>query len=56
MGDFKSAFIEGFGKSLAYGVGGIIFILMIVLLGGTGLLGAHKAGWIGNRSKPGSSS
>ena len=38
MGDFKTAFVEGFGKSLAYGVGGIIFLLMIVLLGGTGIL------------------
>ena len=29
MGDFKTAFIEGLGKSLAYGVGGIIFLLMV---------------------------
>ena len=42
MGDFKTAFVEGFGKSLAYGVGGIIFLLMIVLLGATGLLTANR--------------
>jgi hypothetical protein len=42
MGDFKNAFIEGMGKSLAYGVGGIIFLLMIVLLGATGLLTANR--------------
>ena len=53
MGDFKTAFVEGFGKSLAYGIGGIIFLLMVVLLGGTGLLGAHKAGWIGKKPASG---
>ena len=42
MGDFKSTFMEGFGQSLAYGVGGIIFLLMIVLLGATGLLTANR--------------
>ena len=42
MGDFKTAFIEGLGKSLAYGVGGIIFLLMIVLLGGTGILTVQR--------------
>ena len=42
MGDFKTAFIEGLGKSLAYGVGGIIFLFMIVLLGATGLLTANR--------------
>lgn len=52
MGDFKTAFIEGFGKSLAYGIGGVIFLLLVVLLGGTGLLGARRAGLIGNRSDP----
>jgi hypothetical protein len=38
MGDFKTAFVEGFGKSLAYGIGGIIFLLILALLGGTGWL------------------
>jgi hypothetical protein len=38
MGDFKTAFVEGFGKSLAYGVGGIIFLLILALLGSTGWL------------------
>lgn len=47
MGDFKTAFVEGFGKSLAYGVGGIIFLLMIGFLAGMGLFGAHRAGLIG---------
>jgi hypothetical protein len=42
MGDFKTAFIEGFGKSLAYAVGGIIFLLMVALLGGTGYLTAAR--------------
>jgi hypothetical protein len=38
MGDFKTAFIEGMGKSLAYGIGGIIFLFILALVGGTGLL------------------
>ena len=38
MGDFNTAFIEGLGKSLAYGVGGIVFLLMVALIGGTGML------------------
>jgi hypothetical protein len=38
MGDFKAAFIEGMGKSLAYSVGGILFLLLLSLLVGTGLL------------------
>ena len=38
MGDFKTAFIEGMGKSLAYSIGGIIFLFMLSLLVGTGLL------------------
>ena len=43
MGDFKTALIEGFGKSLAHGIGGIIFLLMIVLLGGTGILTTQRS-------------
>ena len=42
MGDFKTAFIEGMGKSLAYSIGGIIFLLMLVLLGGTGFLTLNR--------------
>ncbi len=42
MGDFKTAFIEGFGKSLAYAIGGILFILMLALVGGTGYLTAAR--------------
>ena len=38
MGDFKTAFVEGFGKSLAYGVGGIIFLFILSLIVGTGVL------------------
>jgi hypothetical protein len=38
MGDFKTAFVEGFGKSLAYGIGGVIFLLILALLGSTGWL------------------
>lgn len=53
MGDFKTAFIEGFGKSLAYAIGGIIFLLLVALLGGTGLIGAHKAGLIGPKKSSG---
>ena len=56
MGDFKTAFIEGFGKSLAYGVGGIIFLLMIVLIGGTGMLTVNRSpairGFINKRIEP----
>ena len=47
MGDFSSAFTETFGKSLAYGVGFIVFVLMLALLGGTGLLGAWATGLLG---------
>ena len=42
MGDFKTAFIEGMGKSLAYGVGGIIFIIVLGLLYGTGVLTLNR--------------
>ena len=56
MGDFKTANVEGYGKRHANGMGGISYILMIVLLGGTGLLGAHKAGWIGRRPASGTTS
>ena len=42
MGDFKTAFIEGMGKSLAYSIGGIIFLFMLVLLGGTGFLTLNR--------------
>ena len=42
MGDFKTAFVEGFGKSLAYAVGGIIFLLILALLGGTGWLTMNR--------------
>ena len=52
MGDFKTAFIEGFGKSLAYGVGGILFLLMIGILAGMGLLGTHRAGLWGAPKVP----
>ncbi len=38
MGDFKTAFIEGMGKSLAYGIGGVIFLFILALLAGTGWL------------------
>jgi hypothetical protein len=38
MGDFKTAFIEGMGKSLAYGIGGIIFLFILSLIVGTGVL------------------
>jgi hypothetical protein len=37
MGDFKGAFIEGLGKSLAYGLGGLIFLLVLGLLIGAGV-------------------
>ena len=42
MGDFKTAFIEGMGKSLAYGIGGIIFLFILALLGGTGMLTLNR--------------
>ncbi len=42
MGDFKTAFIEGMGKSLAYAIGGIIFLLMLAILGGTGFLTLNR--------------
>ena len=42
MGDFKTAFIEGMGKSLAYSIGGIILLFMLVLLGGTGFLTLNR--------------
>jgi hypothetical protein len=42
MGDFKTAFVEGMGKSLAYAIGGIIFLLMLAILGGTGWLTAAR--------------
>ncbi len=51
MGDFKTAFIEGFGKSLAYAVGGIIFLLMVALLSGTGWLVKNKTP-VGDFLKP----
>jgi hypothetical protein len=54
MGDFKTAFVEGFGKSLAYGVGGILFLLMIGILAGMGLLGTHRAGLWGKPKVPSS--
>jgi hypothetical protein len=44
MSDFKSAFSETFGKSIAWGLGFIVFVLMLALLGGTGLLGWWSAG------------
>ncbi len=44
MGDFKTAFVEGLGKSLAYAAGGIIFLILLGILGGTGLLAGYKAG------------
>jgi hypothetical protein len=56
MGDFKTAFVEGFGKSLAYGVGGILFLLMIGVLAAMGLLGTHRAGLWGQKAKVPSSS
>ena len=37
MGDFKGAFIESLGKSLAYGLGGLIFLLVLGLLIGAGV-------------------
>ena len=43
MGDFKNAFIEGLGKSLAYGVGGIIFLIVFGLLYGTGILSYQRS-------------
>ena len=51
MGDFKTAFVEGFGKSLAYAVGGILFLLMIGVLAGMGALGTHRAGLWGQKPK-----
>ena len=44
MGDFKTAFVEGFGKSLAYAAGGSILLILLGILGGTGLLAGYKAG------------
>ena len=37
MGDFKAAFKEGLGKSLAYGAAALIFLLLIGLLIGVGV-------------------
>ena len=42
MGDFKTAFIEGLGKSLAYGVGALIFLIVFGLLVGAGVLPDFK--------------
>ena len=42
MGDFKTAFIEGLGKSLAYGVGGLIFLIVLGLLYGAGVLTVNR--------------
>ena len=37
MGDFKGAFIESLGKSLAYALGGLIFLLVLGVLIGAGV-------------------
>ena len=42
MGDFKTAFIEGLGKSLAYGVGALIFLIVFGLLYGAGVLTVNR--------------
>jgi hypothetical protein len=38
MGDFSGSFKESFGKSLAYGTGGIIFLLVLGMLAAAGFL------------------
>jgi hypothetical protein len=40
MGDFSGSFKESFGKSLAYGAGGIIFLLVLGMLVAGGFLTA----------------
>jgi hypothetical protein len=37
MGDFKGAFKEGLGESLAYGTAALIFLFLIGLLIGVGV-------------------
>ena len=42
MGEFKGAFIEGLGKSTAYAVGGILFLIILGLLAGLGFIGGKR--------------
>lgn len=42
MGEFKGAFIEGLGKSTAYAVGGILFLIILGLLAGLGFIGGSR--------------
>lgn len=46
MGDFSGSFKESFGKSLAYGTGGIIFLIVLSMLAAAGYLtiGAFSSG------------
>lgn len=46
MGDFKAAFKEGLGESLAYGTAALIFLLLIGLLIGVGVY--NNSGAVGS--------
>lgn len=57
MGEFKGAFIEGLGKSTAYAVGGILFLIILGLLAGFGIIGGSRnwstiKGWAGKTDPP----
>ncbi len=41
MGDFSGSFKESFGKSLAYGTGGIIFLIVLGMLVAAGFISAN---------------
>ena len=38
MGDFSGSFKENFGKSLAYGAGGLIFLIVLGMLAAAGMI------------------
>ena len=47
MGEIKGAFNEGFGKGLGYALGGIFFLLLILVLGYAGIkLGGVTPSWM----------
>ena len=42
MGELQGAFVDGLGKSTAYAFGGIIFLIILGILVGLGLIGGTR--------------